>query len=170
MVTEDMNKSSTRRYFKSADQFRNKVRDPDLAKYDVIDEESQRRDELEIKKAQTRRLTTIIGRWQQMIPVRGPKDPKLAVVYFIKAENFVKISIAARWDKRLQVLRNATDVSELQLLWTTPGSGRMLMKLQGLFEHLRVSGDWFEASGEEIVSFTRTRGLGDQGENVDEDG
>ena len=147
-------KTSRRRYFKSAEELRYKIRNPELAKYDLAHEQEEVDREREETDEQLRRLELLESRWGAFIPFGTPTNPRRCVVYILKVDDIVKIGIATAGDNRLRALRNTLDMSELQLLCTTPGARVQLSKLHRRFDHLRISGEWFRAA-DELFAFAK---------------
>jgi len=150
-----MSDSPRRQYFKSADEFRTKARNPDFEKWDAAignQELDAPSGEAPIASSDSDRLSgvfEILKEWEKRLPVRhkATTDDSGSVVYFIKAGNVVKIGIAANADKRLRELQTANP-HRLELLGTITGGRSKEMELHERFHHLRLSGEWFTASAE----------------------
>ena len=91
-------KTSRRRYFKSAEELRYKTRNPELAKYDLAHEQEEVDREREKTDEQLRRLALLESRWGEFIPFGTPTNPRRFVVYLLKVDDIVNIGIATAGD------------------------------------------------------------------------
>lgn len=77
-------------------------------------------------------------------PVRAPKGPH---VYFIRADDAVKIGFSEIVGKRFSTIQSAHAV-DLELLGTVPASGGTERSYHDRFAHLHIRGEWFRAEPE----------------------
>jgi len=75
------------------------------------------------------------------------------MIYFIQSGNYIKIGYTKNVESRIKALQTASPHS-LNVVLTMPGGLRKEAELHSLFSHLKVRGEWFNATSE-LLNFVR---------------
>jgi hypothetical protein len=87
---------------------------------------------------------------QRMGPKHGPN--RRSVIYFAYDEerNLIKIGFSSEPEARMLDFRRTREGAHhnVKLIGTMPGDMLVEMRIQGMFAHLRMEGEWFRATPE----------------------